>query len=61
MDKTYLAAGTMINRFCEDYDGNCMTERAIRSSLAVFEEKLGTNCRTSTDEKKQEVIVVRLT
>jgi len=32
-----------------------MTDPAMRRTLATFEEKLGTNCRTTTDERKQEV------
>ena len=57
MDKTYLTAGTMIHRLCEASSANCMTDPSMRRTLAVFEEKLGTNCRTTTDEKKQEVLL----
>ena len=55
-DKTYLTAGTMINRLCEASPRSCMTDMAVRRALATFEENLGTNCRTSSVDKKQEVL-----
>lgn len=56
-ETSYLIAGTMIHRLCKTSTGNCLSQPDVRNALVFFEEKLGSNCHTGSENRKQEVEV----
>ncbi len=57
-EQAYLTAGSLINAFCSMND-NCMRHYAVRDTLRFFEEKIGTNCQTSSDDMQYQVSLRR--
>ncbi|XP_070564132.1 uncharacterized protein [Ptychodera flava] len=51
---TYLAISSMIHRYCESEERDCLKDDEITSTLRLFEENLGWKCsaRNTDDEEK---------
>ena len=55
-EESYLTTGSVIYGICNSQK-NCVRHTSVNDALSFFEKKLGNNCFTPNDQRKQEIIL----
>ena len=55
-EESYLTTGSVIYGICNSQK-NCIRHTSVNDALSFFEKKLGINCFTPNDQRKQEIIL----
>ncbi|XP_039263293.2 uncharacterized protein LOC120339267 [Styela clava] len=55
-ERSFLTVGSMIHQYCEISEENCMNNNAIRQTIEILMQHLGTNCHSPNPETRKLII-----